>query len=407
MAPNSKTKAVELPGSGAYPELTGMRALAAFAVLATHSAYWTGHYRGEGALLWARMDFGVALFFTLSGFLLFRGWVVAAAQQRNPQPTRDYFRKRAVRILPAYWLTVLVAFAFVPSDTGEGWASFLRTITFTQVYGGDFQHRGLTQMWSLCAEVAFYCLLPLLAWLSIKVCCRSRWRPGLLLICAAGFGLITPAWYVVTREWVVLDFSSIFWLPGFADWFAIGMALAVLAVQREHTSSQTTLTRALSLAPGACWLMAAALLAIAATPAAGEATLIPLPLFDALTKNLLYTAASGLMIAPLVLGASGSSSVGWLRWHPMAWLGDISYEIFLVHLIVIEGVLFVLGYDTFTGSVAYVLILTTLVSIVVAWGLRRFVDTALMRGGIQPPSHHDHDNDERGRAQQLNRPAQP
>ena len=45
-----------------------------------------------------------------------------------------------------------------------------------------------------------------------------------------------------------------------------------------------------------------ALLVIAATPAAGDATLVPLPFFDALTKNLLYAAAAGLMVAPIVLG---------------------------------------------------------------------------------------------------------
>ena len=35
-------------------------------------------------------------------------------------------------------------------------------------------------MWSLAVEVAFYVVLPLLAYLLLVVLCRRRWRPMLL-----------------------------------------------------------------------------------------------------------------------------------------------------------------------------------------------------------------------------------
>ncbi len=54
-----------------YPALDGIRAIAALAVVGTHAAYWTGNYRETTVgLLLARLDFGVALFFVLSGFLI-------------------------------------------------------------------------------------------------------------------------------------------------------------------------------------------------------------------------------------------------------------------------------------------------------------------------------------------------
>ena len=114
---------------------------------------------------------------------------VSIAGSPQPRSSRDppdggrYFRKRAVRILPAYWLDRSRRVSCsCTSDDGRGQRPSVRTLTFTQVYGGDFQHRGLTQMWSLCVEVAFYLLLPLLAWLgcgslprrlATAACCSS------------------------------------------------------------------------------------------------------------------------------------------------------------------------------------------------------------------------------------------
>lgn len=380
MSQASAVRAHVRPSTGRYDELTSLRALAAIAVIGTHAAFWTGHYQGGWSLVWARLDFGVAVFFALSGFLLFRTWVSAACR-RDPAPSLSrYARKRALRILPAYWLVVAAAFLLVSSPSAHSWSGWLRTMTFTQVYGGLYQHRGLTQMWSLCVEVAFYAVLPAIGWLTVRVVCRDAWRPARVASLALAVGLVAPLWYVVTREAVTLDVSSVFWPFGFADWFAVGMALAVVAVAVEAGDwSASPLARAVGSAPYACWSMALALLAIAATPLAGEATLVPIPLVDALAKNLLYTAAAGLMLAPLVLGAAGSTATAWLRWRPLVWLGEISYELFLVHLVVIEGVLNLMGYRTFTGSMGYVFVLTTAGSVLLAWLLKLAVDAGTSR----------------------------
>src|SRR5512132_714310 len=71
--------------------LTGIRAVAALLVMATHAAYTTGKYtHGYVGLVYARMEIGVPIFFVLSGFLLFQPWVKATAAKGNWPSVRRY-----------------------------------------------------------------------------------------------------------------------------------------------------------------------------------------------------------------------------------------------------------------------------------------------------------------------------
>ena len=92
--------------------LTGIRAIAALLVMATHAAYTTGKYtHGYIGLVYSRMEIGVPIFFVLSGFLLFGPWVKAVASDGASPSVRRYAWHRVRRIMPAYVVTVLVAFA--------------------------------------------------------------------------------------------------------------------------------------------------------------------------------------------------------------------------------------------------------------------------------------------------------
>jgi len=350
--------------------LTGVRALAALLVVATHAAYTTGKYtHGYVGLVFSRMEIGVPIFFVLSGFLLFGPWVRAAVAGATAPSLRRYAQHRVRRIMPAYAVTVLAAYLIyhfhdAGPNPGHSWNGLLRNLTLTQIYTDSYLfshlHQGLTQMWSLAVEVAFYLTLPVIAYLLLVVLCRRRWKPGLLLAGLAGLALISPAWMVLVHTVDFLPDGARLWLPGYLAWFIGGMMLAVLSA----VGSQCHWFLAVPLAV-LCYV-------IAATPIAGEATTSPTGLAQAVVKIVFYAVIATLMVAPLVLGNRGAYS-RLLGSRPMVWLGEISYEIFLVHLIVMEfAMVAVLHWRVYTGSMPVLFVVTLALTIPVAWLLHRF-----------------------------------
>ncbi|HTY27950.1 MAG TPA: acyltransferase, partial [Mycobacterium sp.] len=218
--------------------LTGVRAVAALLVLGTHAAYTTGKYtHGFAGLVSSRMEIGVPIFFVLSGYLLFGPWVRAAASGREAPSLGRYAWHRVRRIMPAYVVTVLAAYLIYHFRTagpnpGHSWIGLFRNLTLTQIYTDNYMfsylHQGLTQMWSLAVEVAFYVALPMMAYLLLVVLCRRQWRPGLLLAGLGGLSLISPAWMVLVHTTGFLPDGARLWLPGYLAWFIGGMLLTVL-----------------------------------------------------------------------------------------------------------------------------------------------------------------------------------
>src|SRR5690349_4981301 len=253
--------------------LTGIRAVAALLVVATHAAYTTGLYpQGYLGLVYSRMEIGVPIFFVLSGFLLFRPWVQAAATGRPAPSVRRYSWHRVRRIMPAYAVTVLAAYLVYHFRTGypnpgHNWSGLFRNLTLTQIYTDNYLysylHQGLTQMWSLAVEVAFYVVLPLLAYLLLAVLCRRRWRPHLLISGVVALSAITPLWLVLvhTSDW--LPDGARLWLPSYLMWFLGGMVLAVLAATGRRTYAAV------------CVPVAVACYFIVSTPLGGEPTTSP------------------------------------------------------------------------------------------------------------------------------------
>jgi peptidoglycan/LPS O-acetylase OafA/YrhL len=349
--------------------LTGVRAVAALLVVLTHAAYTTGKYpQNYFGLVCSRMEIGVPIFFVLSGFLLFRPWVQAAVTGRPPPSVRRYAWHRVRRIMPAYAVTVLAAYAVYHFRTagpnpGHTWTGLFRNLTLTQIYTDNYLfsylHQGLTQTWSLAVEVGFYVVLPLLAYLLLVTMCRHAWRPGVLIVGLAALAAVSPLWLwlVHTVDW--LPDGARLWLPTYLVWFVGGMLLAVL---------QPIGVRAYALA---CIPLAVVCYLIVSTPIAGEPTTSPAGLPEALAKTGFYVVIATLMVAPLALGNRGLYARV-MASRPMVFLGEISYEIFLIHLITMEVVMVeMLRYPIYTGSMLALFVATMAVTVPLAWLLHR------------------------------------
>lgn len=350
--------------------LTGIRAVAAMLVVLTHAAYTTGKY-GQGylGLVYSRAEIGVPIFFVLSGFLLFRPWVKAAATDGEWPSVRRYAWHRVRRIMPAYVVTVLIAyflyhFRTAGPNPGHTWYGLFRNLTLTQIYTDNylfaFLHQGLTQMWSLAVEAAFYVALPLLAYLLLVVLCRRRWRPGLLLAGLAVLAAVSPVWLTIVHRTTGLPDGARLWLPTYLAWFVAGMVLTVLMQLKVRAYAM------------ACLPVAVVSYFIVSTPLGGAPTTSPAGLGEALAKTVFYAVIAALMVAPPALADRGWY-VRLLASRPMVFLGEISYEIFLIHLIIMELVMVeVLQDPVYTGSMVNLFVVTMLFTVPAAWLLHRF-----------------------------------
>ena len=358
--------------------LTGIRAGAALLVVLTHAAYTTGHYtHGFEGLVYSRTEIGVPIFFVLSGFLLFGPWVRATATGDDAPSVRRYAWHRARRILPAYVITVIAAYLVYHWRTagpnpGHTWEGLFRNLTLTQIYTDNylysFLHQGLTQMWSLAVEVAFYAVLPVLAYLLLVVLCRRRWRPRVLLAGMAALAVISPAWLVLVYTTTFLPDAARLWLPTYLIWFLGGMLLAVLHVMGSRAYAAV------------CVPMAVVCFLIVSTPIGGAPTTSPAQLYEALIKSAFYAVIATLVVAPLALGDRG-----WyarlMASRPMVFLGEISYEIFLIHLVTMELTMVeILRFPIYTGSAWALFVVTLIVTIPLAWVLHRFTRVPVRSG---------------------------
>jgi peptidoglycan/LPS O-acetylase OafA/YrhL len=357
-----------------FPTLDSYRALAALAVVATHVGFQTAAgVEGPLAPVVSRLDIGVAIFFVLSGFLLYRPWSLAALRDTRGPATVPYLWRRALRIVPAYLVVVAAAMLLVRGNEGRGIDEWLRQLFLVQIYHPGALVPGLTQMWSLGTEVAFYVALPLLAWLATR---RHRGHPArsarfqatvLGAYAVAGVGFLAAV-----RAAGVLDpRTASLWLPAHLDWFAVGMVLAVAsayvaAVPAAADTSGWRVLAGAAHAPGAAWGVALGVFLVATTPLAGPRTLDDPTAGQAVAKHVLYAVVAGFLLLPGTLGPRHGTWATAMTARPLARLGTISYGIFLWHLVVLDLVFVGLGRDFFTGGFWTVLALTVAGTVAVA-----------------------------------------
>ncbi|MFC6011415.1 acyltransferase family protein [Nocardia lasii] len=333
--------------------------MAALGVLVTHVAFQTGTAATPviGPIL-ERFDMAVAVFFALSGFLLWRPHAAAARGFGRAPTTVRYLLHRVARVLPAYWVVVVFVLLLLPGAAQTAnlrvWVSNLHLL---QVFVPLTLTDGLTQMWSLSVEMAFYLVLPLLAWSVVRLRGRAaRWRVPVLCGLIA-VSLTWNLWPIPTPEAIHADN----WLPGYLPWFAAGMVLAELVyLVRPGARWARVLSNQRLM-----WAVALVALLASATEFGGPAGLERAHPWQYAMKIVLGTILAFCLLAPLVIHTRDTSH-RWLESSTAAILGRWSYGIFLWHLVVLTIVFPVFGILPFSGHFLYVIVLTTLLTLPLA-----------------------------------------
>ena len=334
------------------PAVEGMRACAAIGVVLTHVAFQTGTSGGVIGRLLHRFDLAVAVFFALSGFLLWRGHAAAARQLRHRPPTGHYLRSRLVRIMPGYLLAVVVILTLLPEANHASSTVWLANLTLTQVYVPLTLTAGLTQMWSLSVEVSFYLALPILAFLAHRLPVRAR-VPAIAAVALASFGWgLLP---IHTAEGV----NFLNWPPAYASWFAAGMLLA------EWTVSPLGWPHKLARNRPVITSIALVAYLISASPLAGPKDLVPATLAQFVVRTSMGAVVACALLAPFVLDRPDTP-------HPilgspvMVTLGRWSYGLFIWHLAALVMVFPMVGKFMFNGNLVVFFVLTTVLGFAMA-----------------------------------------
>jgi peptidoglycan/LPS O-acetylase OafA/YrhL len=192
------------PGNPRFPLIDSMRAIAALSVFAGHTV--TGVYAVTAhptLFLWAvQLSYeGVAIFFLISGFLLYRPFLTARRDGKSLRLV-EYGKRRVLRIVPAYWvaLTIFIAAGWVSGVTAGNWWIFY---LFGQIYSPVNIGHGIGVAWTLCIEVTFYAALPVFVLLCARLARRrGSFRPDVVLIVLLAAGsLAFRAHSARSRRW--------------------------------------------------------------------------------------------------------------------------------------------------------------------------------------------------------------
>lgn len=354
-----------------FPGFDGLRAIAAATVLVHHAANIAGrdHATTIGAYF-EHMDIGVAIFFLISGFLLYRPFVWSHLAGEEPPGLGRYFRHRALRIFPAYWvaLTVTVVVFGAASLPIRGLGDAVIYFGLFQIYSPAHLWGGLAQAWSLCTEVSFYAFLPLYA-LVVRRLARAGDARRIVPVEIAGLATL----YAGSVAFRILEFhafpshpETLRWLPANLDYFALGMGLAVASSWAATAGAAAVARRGTAVTAVASWAAAGACFWLVASRFSASRGVVP-GLGVLLGTQLLYGAAALFLLLPAVFAATARDPVRvFLASAPMEFLGRVSYGIYLWHVFVL-----LLWYDAtgtlvFSGGLGWLLVTGVLGSVAVA-----------------------------------------
>ncbi|MDT7790398.1 MAG: hypothetical protein QOF58_8817 [Pseudonocardiales bacterium] len=296
-----------------FPALDGLRAIAAVMVVFFH-------YGGPD---WLQGWAGVQLFFVVSGFLI-TTLMLREEQRTGRISLKEFYLRRAFRILPVYLVVLLVTAAgsallgtFTSNGIGPALKYFL---TFTNEFADGSPY---DQSWTLGIEQKFYLVWPLVVVATGTVVLKRRAGAAVLLML---LGLVVVNFTVSHRNpgWPMHYFSIL-----------TGVLLAIalhsrrgFAVLRPLTNPVAQVFVAIAFASVHLGLKPVAAFMNETGGIQGHVWIIPM-----------YAPATALLLASLV--APGPVT-DFLSTKPMQFVGERSYALYLVQTIAATGVAFVL-----------------------------------------------------------------
>jgi peptidoglycan/LPS O-acetylase OafA/YrhL len=364
-----------------------MRAIAVLCVVLVHAALMSRAFGPSFAgRLIAHLNIGVTIFFLISGFLLYRPMVAHRGVGASAPRARDYAKRRLLRIYPAYWvvLTFLIICPGLIGVVGGNWWPMYALVHTLPVYSGRRCSQlvftcGLAQTWSLVVEVTFYLVLPIYALALGRLTRRLSLRSWV----AAELAVLT----VLSALSVGLQFGVLYPAPGWISgsvaaycfWFALGMGMAVCSVALRSGLRVPGPLAALGAHPEVLWGLAlAAYVAL-------SVWLPPDPFLFARSQQLVTHVGFGLIAAALLAPAVFATDSGGLPRRllargAVAWLGLVSYGIFLWHYVIALE----LGSPGAGGSFVVVLGGTLAISVPVAAVSYYLIERPLLRLKYRP-----------------------